>query len=387
MNFIGRFDSATGGPSLRSLAWGLVALVLGLTTVSCGPRPGAHGAETEVAERGSGGEADNPPDMPIRPLTTVRTLTLVERSFIEYSQLPAETRPLRQATVAAEVPGTVQALAVREGQRVAAGQTLADIDGESLTQRVDEAQAIAGQRRAQLDRADKLLARQSITQEQYLDAKAAHQVAAARLASLNLDLSKARVQAPWAGTVARRHVEVGDYVQPGQPLVEMMDLRRLKVVAPAPSREVPLLKLGGAVEVTFESLPGEVFTGRIDHLAVALDSTARTLDVEVEVDNRDGRLRPGMLGKLRIPLRTWQDVVLLPLDALVEMGDGQVVYLFVDGDEAKRGRAQRRKVRQGPILGDQVVILEGLQAGEQVIVSGQHQVTHSQTVRRLGPES
>lgn len=402
-----RFDAATDRSSAGRLTCRLGASILGftatsftvtsftvlslavlsLTILSCGPRPEAHGAEAKVAETPSQQTAENASQVPVRPLTTVRTLTLVERTTVEHSQLPAETRPLRQATVAAEVPGTVESMAVREGQRVTSGQTLAQIDGQALSQRVDEAEAIAGQRRAQLERAENLLARQSITQDQYLDAKTAHEVAAARLASLRLDLSKAKVEAPWAGTVARRHIEVGDYVQPGQPLFDMMDLRRLKVVAPAPSREVPLLRLGGAVEVTFESLPGEILSGQIEHLAVALDSSARTLDVEVEIDNRHGRLRPGMLGQLRIPLRTWQAVVLLPLHALVEMGDGQVVYVFTDEDEANRGRVRRRKVLQGPILGDEVVIVEGLRAGEQVIVDGQHQVADGQTVRRLGPES
>lgn len=385
-------------PSLRSkirgqamwrLILGFGLAISGCAMTACGPRPNVQAAEGVATATLPTEDAAS---VTARPLTVVRTLTLTRRSVVEHSQLPAEVLPMRQATVAAEVPGTVEVLAVREGQQVAAGQRLAEIDGQALARRVEEAEAVAEQRRLQLERAEKLLARQSITQDQFLDAKTGHQVAAARLASLRLERSKARVDAPWAGTVARRHIEQGDYVQPGQPLFEIMDLRRLKVVAPAPSREVPMLRVGGAAELTFENLPGEVFEGQIDRLGVALDSAARTLDVEVEIDNRDGRLRPGMLGKLRLPLRQWQDAVLLPLEALVEMGEGQVVYVFVaDGDtedgQRDRGKVERRAVEQGPILGGEVVILEGLDGGEEVVVEGQHQVSEGQTVHRLRTES
>lgn len=361
----------------RAYLWGPLSLMIiaALGLLNCGPKPDAHAAEREGA--------GSPTAVAEAPLTVVRTHRLELRTTVEESLLPAEVLPLRGATVAAEVPGVVEAMRVEEGQRVRRGQVLAEIDLRGLEQRLVEAEAVAGQRRVQFGKAEKLLERQSITQEQYLNALTARDVAEAQLASVRLELSKAQVKAPWSGTVARRRVEVGDYAQPGQALFEIIDVGRLKVRAPAPSKDVPFLHVGSVAEVTFDIFPGEVFSGEITHLAAALDPTSRTLDVEVQIDNSDGRLRPGLYARLRLPRRRWEEVILLPLNALVEMGDGQVAYVLrSDSQDGTTGQVERRDLQLGPILGSEVVVAAGLQAGDRVIVDGQHQVAHGQAVRR-----
>ncbi len=304
----------------------------------------------------------------------VATRTIKAREVVERISLPADLLPLRRAVLAAEVAGTVEKLHVDEGDRAATGRTLVEIDTRTLRQSLAEAEAVHRHREVLFERAEKLLARQSITEQQYLDAVTEREVATAQLESARLLLAKSKIAAPWAGTVAVRRVEVGDYVVPGQAVIELLDVRRLKVRAPAPASDVPYLRLGLDAEVRLDVFPGETFRGEITSLAAELDATARTLDVDVEIANPEGRLRPGMYARLEISRRTLEGAVLVPLAAIVDLENERVVYVVEDQ------RAVRRTIELGAVLGDEVVVTRGLDDGERLIVEGQRQVSPGQKV-------
>ncbi len=342
----------------------LILLPLLLLTLGCGGRGEVQAVARDPVEAVAA----------VDKVAAVRILTATAREVVDTTVLPADLLPLRRAVLAAEVAGTVEAVHVDEGAEVGAGRLLIEVDTRALKQRLAEAEAVHRNRRLQLERAESLIDRRAITQQQYLDAVTARDVAAAQLESARLALAKSRLEAPWAGTVSVRRLEVGDYVVPGQPAVELLDVRRLKVRAPAPASDVPYLSTGLAAEVRLDAFPGEVFHGKVVRLAAELDPAARTLDVEVEIDNRDRRLRPGMYARLEIPGRTLAAAVLAPLSAIVELEETSVLYL------EEEGRAVRRPVVLGPVIGDQAVIVEGLEPGERIIVEGQLQVSPGQRV-------
>lgn len=324
---------------------------------------------------GVGGEAGTETVEPAAErIATVRTLELQPRTVTERTVLSADLLPERRATLAAEVPGVVEALTVELGDPVRSGQILARIDTRALQQQLAEAAALFRQAQDRFERAERLFEKRSITREQQIDAVAARDVAEARLASARLALEKSEVKAPWSGRVASRLVEVGEYAAPGQALIELVAVDRLKVRAPAPAADVPYLRVGTPVTVRVDVLPDEVFAGAIVRLGAELDPDTRTLDVEVEIDNRGGRLRPGLFGRLEVPRQVLADALLVPLSAVVDYEDAKVVYV-VDGD-----LAARRRVELGPTLGEEVVISDGLVAGDRVVVAGQQQVADGQRV-------
>ena len=338
--------------------WAGVFCLLGLPLLACGRGEGAALAEPTAAAK----------------VVPVATMLTAAREVVDKASLPADLMPMKRATLAAEVAGTIEKIGVEEGDRVSAGRVLVEIDTRTLQQQLAEAEAVHRHREELFQRAEKLLARQSITQQQFLDAVAERDVAAAQLETARLMLEKSRVAAPWPGTVAARRVEVGDYVVPGQAVIELLDTSRLKVRSPAPASDVPYLKVGLPAKVRLDIYPGEVFHGTVRRLAAALDRSARTLDVEVEIPNPDGRLRPGMYARLEVPRRTLPAAVLVPLAAVVELEDERVVYVVLDQ------RAVQRRVELGMVIGEQVVIASGLAAGERIIVEGQQQVSPGQSV-------
>lgn len=308
----------------------------------------------------------------------VETATPAVEDVLDVAELPGDLLPARRAVLAAEVPGTVERVTVDLGDPVRAGQTLVTIDTRALAQTVAEAESVFRQATAQRERAENLFEKRSITKKDLLDAVTNQEVAESRLASARLELDKSRVAAPWAGRVTGKRVEVGDYATPGMPLIELVDASTLKVRAPAPAADVPFLEVGADAVVHVDALPGRELRGRVARLGAELDPGARTLTVEVEIENPDGILKPGMLARVEIPRRTIEGALLVPLEAVVDLGEEQVVYAVEDG------RAVRRAVELGAVLGRRVVVISGIAAGDRIIVSGGQEVSDGQPVREAG---
>jgi len=347
----------------------LLALLLPLClTAACG------GGSQAAGDASGQGVPEATPEPPAPPATTVRTASPTVEDVVDTAVLPAELLPRRRAVLAAEVPGTVEAIHFEAGNRVGSGALLVQVDTRAQQQAVAEAEALDRQARDQHQRAEALFEKRSITREQVVDATAARDVAAARLASARLGLDKSRIEAPWGGRIAERHVEVGDYVVPGQPVAELVDVDRLKVRAPAPGTDVPYLEVGTRVLIRVDALPDETFSGKVTRLATEVDRASRTLSVEAEIDNPGERLRPGMLARLEIPRQTLAGALTVPLGAVVDLGGTDVLYV-VEGE-----RARRREVSLGPVVGSRVVVEAGLGPEDRVIIEGAQQVADGQRV-------
>lgn len=331
-----------------------------------------------------GGEAEPDPEAGAAEerRALVRVVEVQPEPVVDRLQLPADLQAMRRASLSAEIAGTVETLRVEEGQRVGAGTLLATVDTRALEQELAEVRALFEQAEDEHRRAEALFERRSITRSSLVDAEAQRDVARARLGSAQLRVEKSRLTAPWAGTVAAKRVEVGDYVAPGQPMIELVDAARLEVRAPVPASDVPFVEVGTPVVIRVSSFPDESFAGRVVRLDAELDPAARTLGLEAELDNKDGRLRPGMLARVEIPRRTIPDALMVPLGAIVDLEDRKVVYVAVGGTGAGSDTAEieRREVALGPVLGDRVVIERGLAAGDRVVVEGQGRVAPGQTV-------
>lgn len=319
---------------------------------------------------------DQAPEAPAERVAQVRTITLTPRTVVDRTSLPAALEPRHRAVLSAEVGGAVEAVRAELGQAVAKDQLLATIDERALAQQVAEAEAWLRQAKLQYERAQNLFERKAVTKAQLLDALTNRDVAEARLASAQLALDKAHVAAPWSGRIAARHVEIGSFVAPGTPLFELVDASRVKVRAEARSADVRFLAVGREVEVSFDAFPGEKFPAKIERLGAELDPQSRTLAVEAELPNADGRLKPGMLARLDIPRQSVESALVVPMSSLIDLGGTKAVWTVAEG------RAVRRAVTTGVVVGEEIVVT-GLEAGTKVIVEGQQTVGENQPVEEV----
>jgi Cu(I)/Ag(I) efflux system membrane fusion protein len=183
------------------------------------------------------------------------------------------------------------------------------------------------------------------------------------------------VSAPINGYVTRKNAVQGTFVQPGTELFEIADLSKVWVLADIYEYEIGRVNVGQAATVSVGGYAEEGFAGKVTFIYPTVDTSTRTLRVRVELDNKDLKLRPGMYGDVTIQLSRASGVV-IPVEALVDTGEYQYVFLAKEG-----GRFEPRRVRAGARSGEKVQILEGLSAGEMVVTTANFLVDSESRLR------
>ncbi len=202
-------------------------------------------------------------------------------------------------------------------------------------------------------------------------ASATTDVARRELGELDELLKYAELVAPFDGVVAERHVEPGDLVrdsqtgssQDGDPLFVIAQVDRVRVRVPIPERDSTLATVGDSARITLQALPGEVLNGTISRVSGALDETTRTMLVEVDLPNPDGRLRPGMFGQATITLAPPSDTLSLPAGAVRYTEQGASYVYVVSGSND----VEIVDVKTGRDHGEQIEIVEGLDGDERIV--------------------
>jgi membrane fusion protein (multidrug efflux system) len=284
--------------------------------------------------------------------------------------------------LSAEVGGIVSAVLFESGQKVALGQPLIQLDSEVERANLATAEAVRSLARVEFERGRSLVSRQNISKSEFDRLNAELLKAEATVSQLKAQLDKKRVLAPFAGTIGIRQVDTGDYLSPGAAIATLQDLSRLHVDFFLPEQRAPLLQVGQRVLGGVAAYPGETFEGRIAALNPKVENETRNLQVRATLSNPQEKLLPGMFANLQVLLPDDRPQILVPETAITYTLYGNSVYVVKekqdeDGKVVKDagGKTQltveRRFVETGERRDGQVVILKGLQAGEQVVTAGQ----------------
>lgn len=321
------------------------------------------------------GEAGDETAIPVKVLAA-RART-VDRSVDVLGTLYGE----REATVAAEVDGRVREVLVDLGDRVEANQILARLDADMLGASLRQAEARFQSARADEERARKLHGEGIVAAQEYDRLRSLRDTAAAERDLLSLRLQHAVIRAPIPGAVTSRRIDVGDYARTGAPLFTLVADRTLRLRGEVSERYVPDLSVGLDLRGDVDAYPGLTVRGKVTRLNAALDPKSRSLTVEAEVDNADGRLRPGFFVRGAILIQRGVPVVSVPSSAIVTLAG--VSHLFVFSD----GAAREREIEIGGRLEDDVEVLSGVAAGDLVIVSGLTRLREGTPVRLATTEN
>jgi len=301
----------------------------------------------------------------------------VEERVAATGQILAKQR----AEVAAQVPGEVTAILVDEGQPVAEGAVVIEIDPERRALDLTRARARLSEAGSGLLDAQRqnarihALARHQVASKAQLDqADTALDAARSRVQAAQADLGAAeraaadsRVATRFAGVIGRRFVSRGEYVQPAQKLFELVSLDPVEAEFTLPEADASRLRLGLPLDVAVAPYPDQLFHAQVSMISPEIDERTRTLRVKAVLANPDGRLRPGLFARADLGIARRANVVLVPEEAVLQRSDGAVVFRAIEGGK----RAQRRIVELGPIRGGRAEIRSGLAAGDVVVVRGQ----------------
>jgi len=283
--------------------------------------------------------------------------------------------------IAFEVPGKVVMAGPDEGQSVRAGQALAALDPTDYRLAVEQASAQSDRAARDRDRNQPLLAAGSISPADmdHLESGARQSAAAADLAKKRL--SDTRLAAPLSGIIARRAIEVGATVAPGQAVFTIMDLDPVRVRVGVPEGDVGHITEGSAATVRIPALDAG-FSGRVSLIGVAADPTTRSYMVEISVPNPARRLRAGMVAEATITTGQTTAATLLPAAAVLHDGgvNGTTRVYVLDSDGA---HVHSRRVTTGAARGDSLEITSGIAPNDRVVVAGQQRLRDGARVRTI----
>jgi RND family efflux transporter MFP subunit len=284
--------------------------------------------------------------------------------------------------VAAKVAGRVSERLVEPGDRVEQGAPLLHVDETDLTLAVREAEHARDVATAELTEAERQrdrsvpLRRDGVISTSELDAvqtafdraRAARARAAVQLAKAEQARADATVRAPFAGTVEVVEADVGEYLQPGMIVASVVDFSTARLRAGVTATEAAHLVPGDPAEVAFDTLGGAVIAAELRSVARVADPGSGTYSVELWLSNPDPRLREGMIGELRLQRTPSTDRPIVPRAALVRRG-GRTT-LFVVDTSSDRTLVRERRVLAGRSDQQHVEIVDGVAAGEVVVVDG-----------------
>jgi RND family efflux transporter MFP subunit len=202
-----------------------------------------------------------------------------------------------------------------------------------------------------------------------------YHAAQARLELAKLRVQRSIIQAPVSGLAISRHVDTGEVVSPGARITTIHQVSKLKASVGIPENDLSSFRIGGEATLEVDAYPGRVFEGKIYFLGSAASEKNRTFPSEIEIANHEEELRPGMIAKVFLAKRHYDRALVVPRDALLERDQGSVAFV------SENDRAQERPVVLGPVEGNRVVITEGLEAGESLIVSGHRNLVNGQPIR------
>ncbi|MDH0213666.1 efflux RND transporter periplasmic adaptor subunit [Stutzerimonas stutzeri] len=314
------------------------------------------------------------------PKPAINVEAEVARRMDWQSRLPAigTLKASQGIDLSVEIAGTISDVQFQSGEKVSKGQAIVLLDSEVEQASLASAEADLNLSRLEFQRARSLLDRQAISRSEYDRLNAQSQKAEASVAQLRASLAKKRILAPFSGTIGIRQVDVGDYLAAGTPIATLQDLSKLYVDFFLAEQHVPLLKLGQKVQLRVAAYPDERFEGVISALNPKVETTTRNVQVRAELANPDGRLLPGMFADLQVLLPTENAQVVVPETAITYTLYGNSVLLVTEGtppEGVSRDEpylvVERRFVTTGERRDGLVVVLDGLEGGEQVITAGQ----------------
>ena len=369
-----------------------LTVLLGLLLIAGCSQPDASEAETSepVAEAT---ETTN------RRQVRIETVFVNPSSFEDVIEITGTIEAYNDATVSAQVSGTVN-YRVPRGTYIRSNRIIAVVDSTMMHAAYMQGKAQLDVAQAQYDLAFDTFKRQEplfqdsiISALEFESVRAQYNQAAGQLSQAKAIVTQAREQldntkisSPFSGTVETYFAELGEQVAPGSPIVRVVNTQRVKVIAGVPERYANEIEKGTAVRLAFDNYGNAERTGVVSFVGNAINPMSRTFPIEIVLDNSDQELKPEMVASLFLTRDEIEDVLVIPQAAVPLNEEGHSVFVVIP-DANGQLVAERRSVTLGPSYDGNVVVESGLDAGDQVVVNGQYNLTNGDAVEVVNAAS
>lgn len=312
----------------------------------------------------------------------------------------ADISPNQVVNIFSRVDGYIAKLHVDKGDFVKANQLLVEIDHTDYHHAVNQAKANLAAAKARVAQQDAVVRNakltfdrmQTLIKDQFVSrqdldnaevnfdaARAAQESLQAQVNQMDVALAQAEtnlaysyIRAPFAGYIAERNLDTGAYVSSAtaststmsRGIMSLHDIDIVRILIEVVERDIPLVKLGQKAELRAEAYPDQIFQGTVTRIVQALNRATRTMTAEVDLPNRDRRLKGGMFARVEVLVGTHHQALQIPIDAVSRLEDTQYVYIV------EEGKARRVDIEAGVRQGNHIEITKGLTGNEEVIISG-----------------
>lgn len=299
------------------------------------------------------------------PAVAVRAAAVDYREVGTQYEANGTFQPNKEVNLSSETQGRVIRVLVEEGSYVRAGQTLAIIKGDQQNVSVANAQAVYNNALSELKRFESAYATGGVTQLQVAQARLQVETTRNQLKSAQIAAGNVNVRASFSGVINKKNVEAGAFVSPGQALFEIVNISTLKLAVKVDEKNIGAVRVGQNVAVSSSIYPDEQFNGVVTFIAPKADASLN-FPVEVEIkNNANNSLKAGMYGTAYFGDKATGQVLTIPRTAFVGSVSSNQVFVI------KNGKAVLTQITSGRNFGEYVEVLSGVSKGEQVVVSGQ----------------
>ncbi|HDR9075739.1 efflux RND transporter periplasmic adaptor subunit [Burkholderia vietnamiensis] len=324
-------------------------------------------------------------DRPASPPAPLPVETVVVKPQADAPTLEAvgSLEAVRQVTIAPEVAGRVVDIRFVAGSRVSAGQTLVQLYDAPEQAKLAGLQAKADYTRRQFDRAVQLVPNGAEPKATFDARRYELDAARADIRETRAVITQKLIRAPFSGVIGLRRVNLGQYLNPGDPIATLTDLGVLYANFTVPQKELSRVSLGQTVRVTTDAYPGRTFEGHVTAIEPQVGDETRNITVQATVTNTGQLLRPGMYIDAHLALPGRDAVISVPDTAVQTSQAGDTVVVVEQRDGRGVGVARVRQVRAGARERGRIVIEDGLRAGDVVVTTGQLRVAPGAKVQAL----
>lgn len=300
-------------------------------------------------------------------LMPVETVTMVNGDFDDYIRLSGTVEAIEDATISSESSGRILSISNR-GDLIRRGDIIARLDDRVIRAQYDASKTAFELAEDTFNRLESLYADSIISTQDFRSARAQRDQAKAQLELTNKQLLDSEIKAPFDGRVEERFLRTGELVNPGQPVVRLVNTDDIRVLAGIPERFSGQITEGSEVEVNIRAIGIAPIESRVTYSGNVIDPDTRTYTIEVELDNSEGIIKPDMIVELQVNRSTLQDVLIVPRTAVLRDEEGS--SLFISRNENGLKYAELVRVTTGMSSGPIIQILDGLEVGDEVVVSG-----------------
>jgi len=280
---------------------------------------------------------------------------------------------IQGVTVGADLPGTVARITFESGKPVHAGDVLVELDTRQERAQLSAAEAQRDLARINFGRAQELVKQGVLARTEYDNTSAQQKATEAQVGEIRATIERKTIRAPFSGILGIRQVNLGQYLAAGQAIVPLQSLNPIYVNFGVPQQTSAQVRGGRTLRVTSDDLPGAGFTGRVTAVDSVINEATRNIQVQATLSNPNGKLRPGMFVQVQLVLGASRQAIALPASAInyAPYGDSVFVVTNLTDPKGKTYRGVRQQfVKVEGSRGDQVAVVSGVNAGDEVVTSG-----------------